>query len=495
MRITRPSVIGLIFGLSAAKPALANPELIQGTWVEITPAEVTTGAPETCIGQGIQIDPHSPSTLYWGNTPYQEPDGGLFKSTNGGETWNKVAATAPRWQGANDYVSMPVHVRVDPNDGQHLYAVDGVRGSATGFFISTDGGENFVRPPGFQSALSAASITTDDCYDVAVDPADFDHVLVSFHSAWNWESAMYGYDAGIMESTDGGESWTAHPPAGPWGAGHAVKFLYSPELGLGDSNTWLVGTQGDGFWRTTNAGDDWNHVSETDITHGGGTTYYASSGVLYAAGLSTMKSTDNGATWSNAGPGSTWAVYGDGDTLYTGGSFGANQSFQVSPETDGASWGDYNAQKFPDGPYEMAYDTTNGILYSSNWTSGVWALKVGEGTGVIPDPPTGGSSSGGAGAGGSTSTGGSGTSSGGSATTSGGSGGSGTGGAGTASGGAGTFTGGSTVANPSGDDRPPESDPGCACRAGRGQAPGSAWALLLGAFFVVRRWLFRDPKP
>jgi MYXO-CTERM domain-containing protein len=100
-------------------------------------------------------------------------------------------------------------------------------------------------------------------------------------------------------------------------------------------------------------------------------------------------------------------VHGDGTTLYTGKSFGANQPFSVSPETDGVTWKPFNTQMFPDGPYEMAYDAQNGILYSSNWSSGVWALKVGDGAGV-PAPAGGGACppGGAAGTGGATGTGG-----------------------------------------------------------------------------------------
>jgi hypothetical protein len=48
----------------------------------------------------------------------------------------------------------------------------------------------------------------------------------------------------------------------------------------------------------------------------------------------------------------------------------------TSAETDGVTWTTYNSQTFADGPYRMAFDATNRIIYSSNWNSGVWALKV-----------------------------------------------------------------------------------------------------------------------
>ena len=46
--------------------------------------------------------------------------------------------------------------------------------------------------------------------------------------------------------------------------------------------------------------------------------------------------------------------------LYTGGAFGADFPFQVTPETDGSTWTDFNNQRFLDGPYEMAFDSKNG---------------------------------------------------------------------------------------------------------------------------------------
>ena len=81
-----------------------------------------------------------------------------------------------------------------------------------------------------------------------------------------------------------------------------MKFLYNPALGIGNSQTWLLGTQGAGYWRTTDSGATWTKVSDNNITHGGSTIYYAQNKVLYASGR-TMHSSDNGATWTNGRPG------------------------------------------------------------------------------------------------------------------------------------------------------------------------------------------------
>jgi hypothetical protein len=99
-----------------------------------------------------------------------------------------------------------------------------------------------------------------------------------------------------------------------------------------------------------------------------------------------QKSTDNGVTWTQLG-GLPYAAYydvvGDGTTLYTNPSFATtgayqNKPFYVSPETDGTTWTQYKggAQPIPNGPYRMRFDKVNRIMYTANWDSGLWALKV-----------------------------------------------------------------------------------------------------------------------
>jgi MYXO-CTERM domain-containing protein len=507
LQARRTSISLLLATIALSGRAVANPSLTQGVWQDITPPVITKGAPETCIGQGVTFDPKNRSTLYWGTTPYTEEDGGLFKSTDAGSTWARVAKVSPAYNGASDHLDMPLHIRIDPNDSNHIYAGDGVRGSSTGFFVSHDGAATFVLPQSLLDAFTKANINTRDIYDVATDPTDFNHVLLSFHSPWNWMSAQYGTDAGVMESKDGGDTWIVHPPQTGWGAGHAIKFLYDPGLGIGNSQTWLLGTQGDGFWRTTDGGATWTKVSNNNITHGGGTIYYAKNKMLYASGQ-TMRSSDNGATWTNVGPGGTWCVYGDGTQLYTGASFGADQPFSVSPESDGANWKPLGAQKFPDGPYEMAYDAVNGIMYSSNWSSGVWALKVGPGDpdagATVPIVGTDAGANGGTGGGGGNggSSGMSGGNGSGGSMASAGTGGSasiGTGGSSSTTGAGGTASevgagaAGSASTAPGATDGTSSADDGtsggCSCRSAGTTTSRGAWALFMASWglALVRR--------
>jgi hypothetical protein len=356
----------------AERPDTA-PQLTPGVWVDITPPGVNKYDETTMIGQGLVLDPCNPSVVYWGNTPYDGAYGGLFRSIDGGAHWTKLGdrtLDTDLWDNKTTYLDEPLHLRIDPADNQHFYAGDGVRGATQGFWISHDGGNNWTRPESFPKAAVGL-----DIYDIAVDPTDFDHALASFHSGW-----ANNTPAGVVETKDGGDTWIVHPPQGDWGAGHSIKFLYDPEKGIGNADTWLLGTQGAGYFRTTDAGKTWTKVSDSGIAHGGGSVYNAANGYLYASGYPhNLRSKDNGATWEPLEAlGGFTCIFGDGNLLYTGklNLEAPGEPLMQSPETDGVSWTPYNDQKFRNGPYEMAFDATNGVIYSSNWTSGVWTLKV-----------------------------------------------------------------------------------------------------------------------
>jgi hypothetical protein len=354
--------------VGAGLPAGA-PKLTPGTWKDISPAGVDWSHVFT---QGLAVDPCNPAVLYLTTDSFDANLGGLHKSLDGGATWTRVAKTTS----GPGYIDEPIRVQIDPKNTQHLYIGDGVRGGTEGFWISTDGGNTFTQPAGFANLKS--QLFPFDVYDVAVDPTDFNHILVSHHGAWGWTDTKWNTNSGVLESKDGGMTWIVHEPMSGWGTGHAITFLYNPALGLGDSKTWLLGTQGAGQWRTTDAGTTWKKVSENGIQHGGGKTYYTKAGVLYATGGNqNMRSTDNGATWTSIGPGGGYnGIVGDGKNLYTAKCFGPT-AILMSPETDGLTWTDSSSQQFNQGPFEMAYDAVNGIVYNAGWGAGMWALKVG----------------------------------------------------------------------------------------------------------------------
>lgn len=357
----------LVLTLAALGTGCANPELTEGVWKNIAPTEVVMTAENHVFSQGMAIDPSHPPTLYLCVSAYDVSKGGLFKTTDGGSTWKKVGP-----------LDEPIHVAVNPNDSNHLYCVDGVRGATQGFWVSKDGGESWTMPAGFATATQPP-VGTRDLYSLAVDSTDFKHILVSFHSPWRDSR-----NCGILESKDGGETWIVHspPPETAGGYGMAVFFLYDPITKQGDKDTWLFTAQAGGFFRTTDAGATWTQAYKLQMTHGGNQLYRARNGTLYAGGYQyPVRSTDNGASWQQIKNGLPYSWYigicGDGTNLYTGCTNGKNPFF-TSPEGDGLTWKAYQggAQKFSAEPFEMWYDSANRIMYAASWHEGLLALKI-----------------------------------------------------------------------------------------------------------------------
>jgi hypothetical protein len=366
--------------------AWTGPSLSPGVWTNIDPAGVDVTS--TYGTTWIEIDPNHPQTLYL--TIDQK---GMWRSTDAGRTWKSLGNPSQTGDTATSYLDSPIAVRVDPNDSTHLYATQGVRGNTLGFWVSHDSGATWTKPAGFQTvaAMVADGGQSQDVTSLAVDPADFCHILVSYHSPWKIVS---GYGSGIIESHDQGETWTVHVPprsnsdaGGPaWIAGSkAVHFLHDPATGQGDGNTWLV-SDDNAFWRTSDAGAHWTQVWPGASPHGGADIYYTKAGVLYAGASNyPIRSKDNGLTWEALNNGVSYSyyytVYGDGNALYTNPSLRPGSSpapYITSAEGDGLSWSPYKGgtQTFVDGPFLMRYDAVNGVMYSANWKAGLWALKV-----------------------------------------------------------------------------------------------------------------------
>jgi photosystem II stability/assembly factor-like uncharacterized protein len=378
IRFVRSMFIAMTLSLPQA--AMANPVLPTGTWVSVGPSLSWGGDIFTA---GLAVNPVDPSIIYLCVSFYNastQKYAGLWKTTDAGSTWQKVGkiVSGPK---CSDTIDEPIQIRIDPQNPQHLWAADGVRGCSGGLWESNDGGNTFSMPPAFSAkADNSVGGWTIDAYDVEIDPADSKHVLVAFHSGF--ENSGH---AGVLETKDGGQTFIRHYPIpGVNGAGHGIFFLSNPALGVGNGNTWLLETQGDGSFRTTDGGNTWAPVTTNNLEHGGGQIYYTQAGVLYSGGYPhPMRSTDNGATWTTLIPNQNagyLCIIGDGTTLFTGVHAQVappgGRAILTSPESDGLNWTNYNNQLFAGGAFSLALDRTNHILYSASTTDGLWALQL-----------------------------------------------------------------------------------------------------------------------
>jgi photosystem II stability/assembly factor-like uncharacterized protein len=143
---------------------------------------------------------------------------GVYKTTDGGSTWQRVLAPATPFTGGADLV-------MDPRDPQRLYAamwdhrrepdVRTYGGVGSGLFRTDDRGATWkrlenvtVKTPGDATGLvSDASLGR---IGVALAPSDPDRVYVI-------TTATFGQDKGFYVSNDGGESFTTATRPGSQG--------------------------------------------------------------------------------------------------------------------------------------------------------------------------------------------------------------------------------------------------------------------------------------
>jgi len=167
------------------------------TWVPLFDDQ-----PSGSIG-AIAIAPSNPKVIYVGSGEgLQRPDlttgDGIYRSDDGGLTWQRF--------GLRDAQQIP-QIVVDPNDPDRLFvaALGHPYGpnEERGIFRSTDGGRTFEKVLYRGPDIGAA--------DVALDPRNPGIVYAALWEARQgpWENGVFtGPGSGLFKSTDGGTSWS-----------------------------------------------------------------------------------------------------------------------------------------------------------------------------------------------------------------------------------------------------------------------------------------------
>ena len=196
-------------------------------------------------GSDVEIDPSNPQVVYaamwqlrlgpWedGNE-YQGTGGGLFKSTDGGKTWNALTNGLP-----NGIVQ--VNVTIAPSQPSRLFAsiasarAGGGQGTETGIYRSDDAGENWQR------------ITTDPRPALRIGGGDLSMPKVDPKNP----DVVYSTSIVTMKSTDGGKTWISFRGA-PGGDDYQNIWINPNDPNI----ILLVGDQG--ALVTVNGGKTWS---------------------------------------------------------------------------------------------------------------------------------------------------------------------------------------------------------------------------------------------
>ena len=140
------------------------------TWTDITRNQ---GLPKGTIGiVGLAVSPANPDRLW---AIVEAEDGGVFRSDNGGRTWAKVNEERRLRQRAWYYS----RIYADPRNADTVYVLN------TGFYKSNDGGKSYT----------PISVPHGDNHDLWIAPDDPNRMINS-------------NDGGANVSYNGGRSWT-----------------------------------------------------------------------------------------------------------------------------------------------------------------------------------------------------------------------------------------------------------------------------------------------
>jgi len=202
------------------------------SWERVLYKDIDTGA------VALAMHPSEPSTIYavlwsarqgpWENGAWQGPGSGLFKSTDGGTTWKQLKNGLPTFEQGLGRIG----IAIAPSDPKTLYAtVDSTQQG--GIYRSNDAGETWQRTTGERRVWSRGS----DFAEIEVDPRD--------------KEIVYTASIETYKSTDGAKTFTGFKGA-PGGDDYHTIWI-NPE----HPNIILLATD-QGAVVSVNSGDTWS---------------------------------------------------------------------------------------------------------------------------------------------------------------------------------------------------------------------------------------------
>ncbi|HYJ90849.1 MAG TPA: hypothetical protein VEV84_06055, partial [Pyrinomonadaceae bacterium] len=246
----------------------------------------------------IAVAPSSPNTVYVGtgeaDMRSQNSFGdGMYKSTDAGKTWTHIGLENTRQIGRID---------VDPKNPNivfvaalgHVYGPNPDRG----IFRSADGGKTWQKVLYKNENVGAI--------DVRVDPTNSKIVYAVLWNTrrppWSIYPPSYGPGGGIFKSTDGGLTWKQSDVGIPVEGQGRIGITISP---TNPKRLYaIVDAKAGGMYRSDDAGATWKLMSDQKRIWGRG-WYFSKTvvdpknpDIVYVGNTSTYKSTDGGKTWT-----------------------------------------------------------------------------------------------------------------------------------------------------------------------------------------------------
>ncbi|HKJ17984.1 MAG TPA: hypothetical protein VJ984_11575 [Xanthomonadales bacterium] len=219
----------------------------------------------------ITLDPNNPNTVWVGtgenvggrHVGYGD---GIYRSLDGGKTWENMGLAN------SEHIGM---IRIDPRDSNVIFVASQgplwSKGGDRGLFRSSDGGATW------EKVLGGGPYT--GVNEVHFHPNNPDILIASTHQRFRNVPALMntGPESGIHKSTDGGESWrevtNGLPSAEDGDDMGKIGLAFSP---IDPDVVYAgieLGRRTGGFWRSTDGGESWEKRSDY-LAGGTGPHYY-----------------------------------------------------------------------------------------------------------------------------------------------------------------------------------------------------------------------------
>jgi photosystem II stability/assembly factor-like uncharacterized protein len=277
-----------------------------GLWKTVDGGQVWNPVTDGKIGSAsvgaVGVCEANPDVVYIGTGERDlrgniQPGDGVYKSTDAGKTWTHIGFEASRNIGK---------VAVDPGNCDRVFvAAMGHYGDPNpdrGIYRSTDGGQSW------QKVLYRDDKTMGE--DVVIDPTSPNTVYAALWEAWRkpWGMSSGGPGSGLFKSTDGGDHWTelTHNPGMPPKDQVIGKIGITVSPADHDRLYAIMEADSGGVFRSDDGGATWTRTnSEAKLRQRA--FYYShiyadpkNKDVVYAPNVGIFKSEDGGKTFKTA---------------------------------------------------------------------------------------------------------------------------------------------------------------------------------------------------
>ncbi|HEY6329781.1 MAG TPA: hypothetical protein VI756_10620 [Blastocatellia bacterium] len=272
-----------------------------GVWKSINSGRtwnpVFDDQPIASIG-AIAVAPSDPNIVYVGTGEGDMRSqisygNGMYKSTDAGKTWKHMGLEGTRQIG---------RILVDPNGPNILFvaALGHVYGPNPdrGVYRSHDGGATWQKVLYKNENVGAI--------DLAIDPSNSQVIYATLWNTrrppWSIYPPSYGPGGGIFKSTDGGQNWTPLTSGVPTEHLGRIGLAIAPTNH--DRVYAIVDAKDGGLYRSDDAGANWTRISSDNRIWGRGWYFCKvvvdpkNPDVVYVSNTSVYRSSDAGKTWT-----------------------------------------------------------------------------------------------------------------------------------------------------------------------------------------------------